>query len=292
MNHQIENDLFKIAITSIGAEISSFKSKTSKTEYIWQADPKIWGSHAPVLFPIVGGLRDDQFEYQGKYYSLNRHGFVRRNKNLKLINHSNTSISLQLQADETTRIQYPFNFIFTIHYSLRKNILEVKHEIENTDQHDIYFSLGAHPAFNCPVHDHEAYEDYFLKFEEIENLKTWNLNKYGLIEQEGENIVKHTDILPLHKHLFDNDALIFKSLKSRKISLCHQHSPHKIIVRYEDFRSIGIWAKPAAPFICIEPWLGYADAADSNYRIQEKEGIIKLKPNRTFTASYSIEVRE
>jgi len=292
MIHQIENELFNIAISAVGAEISSFKSKKSGIEYMWQADPSIWGSHAPVLFPIVGGLRDNKFEYQGQYYPLNRHGFVRRNKNLKVVAHSSTNLSLQLRANDETKKLYPFAFIFSIHFSLEKNKLIIKHDVENTDQRDIYFSLGAHPAFNCPIHKQESYNDYYLEFQETESLRTWYLNELGLIEQEGKTILKQSRILPLNKHLFDQDALIFKTLKSRKISLCSQKSPQKIIIRYADFTSLGIWAKPAAPFICIEPWIGYADAANSNYRIQDKEGIIKLKPHRIFTTSYSIEVQE
>jgi len=292
MKCQIESDHFNVKIKAVGAEICSFFSKVTGKEYIWQADENIWGSHAPVLFPIVGGLKDNKFSYGGNYYSMNRHGFVRRNKQLQIINQSKSKISFGLTSNSETKVQYPFDFEFRIIFELKNNLLKIRHEVTNTDNKDIYFSLGAHPAFNCPVHSFEEYEDYYLEFEEEEYLRTWNLNSEGLIDSQGEVMLNNSRMLKLHSHLFDKDALIFKSLKSRWVKLCSNKSRQKITVRFNDFSSLGIWAKPNAEFVCIEPWLGYADLSTSNQKLEEKEGIIKLSQNEKYVAAYSIEITE
>jgi galactose mutarotase-like enzyme len=153
----------------------------------------------------------------------------------------------------------------------------------------MYFSLGAHPAFNCPLEEGEKYEDYHLKFEQTEYLKRWNLDASGQIAEEGKLVMDNCQIMPLSSHLFVNDALIFKELKSHQVSLCSANR-EIIKVKFQDFTSLGLWAKPKAPFICIEPWLGYADASDSNQQLIEKEALLKLNAQDEFAASYSIEV--
>lgn len=290
-NYTIENSEFSVQITQIGAEICSFKSKTKDKEYIWQGNPEIWESHAPVLFPIVGGLKNDTFFHKNQAYQLPRHGFIRRNKDLKVISHTADQIVLELTSSEKTKEVYPFDFNFQISFELISNRLKISHQIINTGDEHMFFSLGAHPAFNCPLEEKKIYEDYYLKFNEIESLNTWNLDKNGQIKEEGELIMNQSQQLPFHSQLFDQDALIFKSLKSRQVSLCEGDHEH-IRVKFDDFSSLGLWAKPQAPFICIEPWLGYADSSECNQQLTEKEAILSLEPGKTFQASYSIEIFE
>jgi len=292
MNYTLENNIFKIAITAIGAEISSFKSKKTGAEYIWQANPEIWGSHAPVLFPIVGGLKNDTYIHLGKKYQLPRHGFIRRNKSLKIIEKSSSSILLELLSSSQTLEIYPFSFSFQIQFTLIKNKLIVKHRIMNTGENDLFFSLGAHPAFNCPFDKNEQYDDYFLQFETNESLNTWDLNNEGLISYEAQKMINNTDILHLHSTIFNKDALIFKSLKSREVKLKSRNHHKEVIIRFNDFSSLGLWAKPNADFVCIEPWLGYADNENTSQIFSEKEGIIKLAAHREYTATYSIEIND
>jgi len=287
----ISNASFDIEISNIGAEICSLKSKKTNIEYIWQGNPEIWGSHAPVLFPIIGALKNDTYFFKGKAYQLPRHGFIRRNKDLTVVTHKPNQLVLQLISSDKTKNMYPFDFRFRISFELLSNQLKVRHHIFNTGDQEIYFSLGAHPAFNCPLEEGKTYEDYHLQFEQTEILNTWKLDHHGQIEKEGETILNHTNKLALHSHLFDQDALIFKSLKSRQVSLCQQEN-ELIRVRFDDFSSLGLWAKPGAPFICIEPWLGYADSSKTQQQFIEKEGIICLQATKEFNASYSIEIFE
>lgn len=287
--YSIENSELSVQITQVGAEICSLKSKNNGKEYMWQGNPEIWGSHAPVLFPIVGGLKNDAFHYKNQAYQLPRHGFIRRNKDLKAFSHSAHQLVLELTSSEKIKKIYPFDFKFQISFELLSNQLKIRHEIFNIGNEAMYFSLGAHPAFNCPLEKDKNYEDYHLEFDQLETLKTWNLDGNGQIKEEGKNILNQSKQLALHSHLFDQDALIFKSLKSRKVSLCEGN--HELIrVKFDDFSSLGLWAKPQAPFICIEPWLGYADASESNQQLIEKEGILSLEAEKTFQASYSIEI--
>lgn len=256
---------------------------------MWQGNPDVWGSHAPVLFPIVGGLKDNLFFYKDQKYHLPRHGFIRRNKDLYVVTHTPDTLVLQLDSNETTREMYPFDFSFQLSFTLLSNQLKIAHRVFNSGNDRMYFSLGAHPAFNCPLEEGDTYEDYHLKFEQREYLKRWNLNASGQIAEEGELVMDHSHIIPLNPHLFKKDALIFKELKSRQVSL-YRATKEIIRVKFRDFTSLGLWAKPEAPFICIEPWLGYADAYHSSQQLTEKAAILNLQHQKEFSAKYSIEI--
>jgi len=290
MKLYLENEGYELAITKRGAELCSFKSKRSGTEYIWQGNPEIWGSHAPVLFPIVGGLKNDTYVFEGQKYHLPRHGFIRKNDDLEIIKHTKDELMLQLTANAATRKVYPFEFCFQIIFQLNNNKLLISHRIMNHNPKDLYFSLGAHPAFNCPLSSEEHYEDYQLVFEEEEYLNTWKLDNSGQILEEGDLIMNHSKNIALHQDLFNRDALIFKRLKSKRVFLNHRKKGKILAVSFSDFKSLGLWAKPRAPFVCIEPWLGYADASHTNQKLTEKEGILKISPQKEFEASYGIEI--
>lgn len=292
MRYYLENEHLHIAVNAIGAELCHLQSKKNNIEYIWQANPDIWGSHAPVLFPIVGGLKEDEFIFEAQGYHLPRHGFIRKNNQLKLVEHSKNEIKLHLTSSPITLNYYPFEFDFQISFKLLQNKLEITHEVINKDEKTMYFSLGAHPAFNCPLNENEKYDDYHLEFEKEEYLNTWNLDKNGMIKEEGNLIMDQTNKLNLHLDLFNNDALIFKSLKSRRVSLSHKKRGPQLTVSFKDFLSLGIWAKPKAPFVCIEPWLGYADSSETTQNFKAKEAILSLESGKSFSASYSIEIVE
>lgn len=290
MKYFLENEYLKIAVKAIGAELCQLQSKNTSIEYMWQAHPDIWGSHAPVLFPIVGGLKEDKYIFNDKEYQLPRHGFIRRNKQLELLEKNEDTIILQLSSNSDTHKIYPFEFDFKISFKLSNKKLQISHSIINKDTKALYFSLGGHPGFNCPILSNEKYEDYYLEFEREESLNTWNLDQNGLIKEEGELVMNQSKKIRLHKDLFHKDALIFKSLKSRQVILCHKDKGERLKIDFQDFPSLGIWAKPGAPFVCIEPWLGYADKHDTNQQLSEKEAITSLAPGSTFEASYTIEV--
>jgi len=293
MKDQIENEYLQISILRKGVELSGIRSKKTAKEYMWQADPTIWGSHAPVLFPIIGALKADKYTYKGKTYSgLPKHGFIRRNEDISLAERTEKSLRYELNYSDASLSIYPFKFGFSIEYRLDGNKIIVRHEILNQGKEEMYFSLGAHPAFNCPRNPGESYEDYYLEFEQEETDHTWVLSERGLIDKPGETLLKQSQRLSLHKHLFDQDALIFKNLNSRSVHLKSKKSEEFLSMRYRGFPYLGIWAKPQAPFVCIEPWIGIADSESSSGKLEEKEGIRKLGPQSNFEASYEIEITE
>lgn len=288
--HTIENEFLKVSVNPIGAELFSIYDKKDGKEMLWQGNSDYWGSRAPVLFPIVGGLKNNTIQYKGKDYLIPKHGIVRRNDQLELIEEKAHSISYQLKSNEGTLKLYPFRFTFIITFIIDKNILEIKHTVINEDDTTMYFSLGGHPAFNCPVNTKHNFEDYGLEFEFEEPLISHRLTLNGLIADETEQFATEGNWLPLQNNMFDKDALIFTTLKSKQVSLFSKNSKKKITVKFPDFPYLGIWSKPGAPFICIEPWIGYADKWNTNQKIEDKEGMQSLPVNSSFFASYTIEV--
>ncbi|MCX2678716.1 aldose 1-epimerase family protein [Galbibacter sp. EGI 63066] len=285
----IKNNILKIEITKIGAELCSITNQNGQ-EFIWQADPDVWGSHAPVLFPIIGALKKNKFYYQGKKYSVPKHGFIRHNKNLIVTDHKESSITFQYKYDKKTLKDYPFEFEFNLTFSLDNNSLNVNHEIINHGANPMFFSLGGHPAFKCPLQENENYNDYFLKFEKKEDSIRHLINNQGLQNGKTQDFFNNTDMLPLKHDLFKDDALIFKDLKSKEISLNHITKGKILTISYKDFDYVGVWAKTNGDFVCIEPWLGITDHEDTDGNFETKEGILKLDAKRSFNARYSISI--
>jgi len=287
----LENSLLKIEIKPKGAELCSIQSVKNNTEFIWEANPDVWGSHAPNLFPIIGAMKNDSYIYEGKQYNMPKHGFVRHNNDFKVISNTKSEVTFQLKPNDQLNSIYPFDFEFLITYELKDSSLYIHHTVKNTDSKTIFFSLGGHPAFTCPLFKNELYTDYFLEFEKEETSQSYLLNMdNGLVTEKTKAAFDAPNRINLRGDLFNEDALIFKDLKSRKVALKHQHKGEILNVKFDGFPFLGIWAKPNAPYVCIEPWIGIADAENTDQHIKNKEGIIALEANKTFNATYSITV--
>ncbi len=289
----LKNELLKISINRIGAELGKITSARNGREFMWDGNPEVWSGHAPNLFPIVGELKEGQYVFKDKIYSLSRHGFARRSDDFMLADKSDTHLTFTLKYSEETLLVYPFKFAYSVTYELVANHIEITYTVKSLDDQTVYFSAGAHPAFNCPLYPDEAYDDYNLQFEHPETSETHLLNlKTGLFTGQTEVVFKTPDSISLNYHLFDKDALVFKDLKSKKVTLeSKKHGPI-LSVSFEDFPFLGIWAKPNANFVCIEPWQGLADSEDGNHHITDKEGIVALEKNKSYTASYTIEIHK
>lgn len=285
----ISNSKLTITINDIGAEICSIKD-INNTEYMWQGDPEIWGSTAPVLFPIIGALKNGKTTIEEKSYPIPKHGMVRHNENLIIDKHANNAISYSLVYNNDTLELYPYKFKFTVSYTLVDSAVQVTHTVENLDDKTLYFSTGGHPAFKCPIHDDEHYEDYEIEFEQKESENTFLLSENGLLNGEEEALLKQEKSLPLTHELFENDALILKTLKSEEVYLSHKTKGRCITIKFKDYNYLGIWAKPEGDFVCIEPWLGVTDSENTKGDFIKKEGIIPLQKGKTFKATYSIEI--
>ncbi|MFV0565113.1 MAG: aldose 1-epimerase family protein [Flavobacteriaceae bacterium] len=287
----LENDVIKIAVLKTGAELCQITSKKYDTPFMWHASPEIWGSYAPNLFPIIGALKNNSYNFNGATYNMPKHGIVRNNPNIELHTQEAHSITLKLVYNQSSLEVYPFKFEFYITFVIKDNRIRVEHTVLNKGETPMYFSLGGHPAFKCPVFEGEEYNDYYLGFEYDETSKTHLIDmESGLISNQTKPILNQQNTLPLTHDLFNSDALIFKDLKSKKVSLNSKTHGKILTVNYADFNYLGIWAKPNGNFLCIEPWLGIADSVDTNQDFKTKEGIMQLMPKTSFKATYSIEI--
>jgi len=286
--HSISNSTLSIKVADKGAELQSIYSEQYEVEYMWSGDPAFWAKRSPVLFPIVGGLKNNTYTYKGTEYQLGRHGFARDNV-FELVEKTNESLTFSLKSNGQTKAVYPFDFVFTVRYTLQENKLQVTFIVQNKGSENLLFSVGAHPAFRVPLVEGTAYEDYYLQFNKAEDAGRWPLSPGGLVETTTTPLLKNEDKLPLQKQLFYKDAIVFKHLKSDAISIGSDKTPRGIAVQFTGFPYIGIWAAKDADFVCIEPWLGIADSVNTSGNLEDKEGIITLETDR-FEASYSIEV--
>lgn len=284
----LKNSFIQIQVNPVGAELSSIKGQKSHTELMWSGDSNIWNGISPILFPIVGGLKNDSFTHDSKSYQLPRHGFARRNDQFTLVEESNSKLTFSLTSNEDTRKKYPFEFDFFITYELKDNEITITYKTVNKGNSNMFFSIGAHPAFKCPVFEGETYQDYVLEFNHEESSKRQLLNQDGLYNLETEHVFTTPNSIELTKDLFDKDALVFTDLKSEVITLKSKINGDILSVKFSGWPYMGIWAKPNAPFVCIEPWLGLADHINTNQELSEKLGIITLKEEDSHTASYSI----
>ena len=288
--YSVENEFLKITIKETGAELCSILNKENKKEYIWQADPEIWGSHAPNLFPIIGVIKNGKYIFEGKEYEVPKHGFIRNNENIRLKERSEHQLVFELLYSEETLKMYPFKFDFRIAFTLNGKSLEVNHHIINLDQKPIFFSVGGHPAFNIQQFENEKIEDYSLVFDQKMDLSTYLLNDEGLVSSITEGVLDNEHKIRLSKNIFNKDALIFKNIESKKVDLVSAENGKILSVEYSDFKNLGIWAKPGAPYVCIEPWLGIADVEGTDQDLKNKEGIIKLEVENEFNADYTISI--
>lgn len=283
---KLSNSLLAIDVNLKGAELASVKHQQFDIEYIWQADPEIWGRHAPVLFPIVGRLKDDRYQVKGQSYAMGQHGLA-RNLEFQLKESSENQLTFRLESTEDTLKAYPFEFALEIAYQLSENQLAVHYRVSNNGIEDMPFSIGAHPGFSVPMTADGQYEDYEIYFEKIENLDRWLLED-GLFSGQTRKVMNNSQVLPLTKGLFDEDALVFHHPESSYLVLRSQKHPHSVRMSLRGFPFLGIWAKPGAPFVCLEPWQGLADYTDADGNIYQKKGIMSLPPGQTHHCGYEL----
>jgi galactose mutarotase-like enzyme len=283
MDITISNSILTAKINMKGAELVSLIKNETKINYLWNIDTKYWNKHSPVLFPIVGILKNNSFTFEGNDYKLSRHGFA-RDMEFEIAEKNENFVTFKLVSNSETMKIYPFAFEFFINYSFVENQLKIEFIIVNKNESKMPFSIGAHPAFAI----NSEFEKYNLSFEINENLERFELEN-DLLSEKTKTIKLKDKILPLKYSLFEKDALVFKTLQSRKISL-NEENKKILTIHFSDFKNLGIWTKINAPFLCIEPWLGYSDSDTSTGNLFEKEAIQILNPNSEKSYSYLIEI--
>lgn len=285
MDFSLENEKIKIEISTAGAELQKIINKQNGKNYLWCGDKKFWGRKSPVLFPFVGSLKNKEYSYNGKKYSMGQHGFA-RDMEFVLIENAKNSVWYELKSNEETLEKYPFEFSLKIGYELVENSIKVKWKVENKDTKTMYFSIGAHPAFVVPV---EEREECWIKFDEKSNLSNTRLEN-GLANIKNQ-IQTKDGYLKIDKDLFKYDALIFENNQVKEVSLCMPDKTEFVTVKF-DSPLVGIWSpyKEECPFVCIEPWYGRCDCSDFEGNLQDRQWQQKLEMGEIFESEYEIKI--
>ncbi len=287
INH-LENDYLRITVASKGAELKSVITKADQHEFLWQGNPEFWGKSSPVLFPIVGTLKNGRYVYDEKEYQLPRHGFA-RDYNFKAEQNTDTQLTFSLESSEETLKVYPFRFKLLIIYTLNENNLEVAYKVENLSLTEpMYFSLGAHPAFKVGESAID-FNNYSLLFNKEEKLKV-NLLTNGLLSTAEQEVMLNNQKLELDYKLFENDALVLLDMKSDTITLLNEDDDPVLNFSFENFPYFGLWTVKDSGFICLEPWCGFSDFENHNQELKIKAGINKLQPKQSWSASWSVRI--
>lgn len=287
MVYELKNNFLSVKINSFGAELSSVISNEAATEYIWQADKTIWNRYAPNLFPIVGKLKDGCYTYKNKSYQLPQHGFARDNEFI-CIENSDSIVVFELTANEKLLTVFPFHFSLQIKYTLLQNNLKVSYSVFNPDNSVLYFSIGAHPAFNCPLSHNEIFEDYELIFPNKKSLTINELND-GLITKQTNTIELHDNRLSVSQQLFDKDALVFTGNQINEVQLISKKTKKGVALKSFNWPYFGIWTKKqTSQFVCLEPWFGIADSEHATGDFTTKTGIIKLESEQNFDCEFEL----
>lgn len=279
-------------IDSVGAQLISLKN-SEDIEYIWQRDPGFWSRSSPLLFPIVGNCRDNRTILEGKVWELPKHGFCRE-KDFTVTNQQEGSASFEIRDTEETKKFYPYSFCLSLTYTLWEGVLLMDYKVHNKDSRTMYYCLGGHPGFNCPLREGEVFEDYELVFEKEETISSI---KYDVMRQAFDPADKicrlnKSRVLPLTRELFKDDAVYFDNLQSRKVSIINRNTGKGVEAAFPGFETVAFWSPyPAeAPFICVEPWNGSAVYTTEDDEFIHKNHVQSLTPGDSKSYGFSIRI--
>ena len=283
MIYYAENESFIVGVKEMGAELTSLKSKKTGIEYIWNGNVDVWYGQSPILFPIIGRLLDDKYRLNSKEYTMPKHGIVRK-KPFKLIEQTEDSLTFSQASDNESMEMYPYEFELQVKFQLTVSGLSVTHYVINKSNEKMFYSFGAHPAFNCEIGD-------YLEFENNEKLLTERIDHESILIEEKFPVKIDDKKLYITKDIFNDDALILSGYISKYLSL--KSNNHNRVVKFNfDSPVLGIWAKPNAPYVCIEPWWGINDNYDKKDDLSQKRGIMALESQAIASYNWNIEISE
>ncbi len=285
---QISNEKITIQVDSLGAELKSLKSVPDNREYMWHGDPAYWGRTSPVLFPVVGGLKGGIYRLDGREYSMGQHGFA-RDMEFQLKSQVATEIWFTLSDNEETKKKYPYPFRLEIGYELTGRTVAVKWKVSGQGQEPIWFSIGGHPAFLCPIDPGTDQTQYRLIFDAKDRIVS-SCIEGGLVGKEKKVYALRDGMLSVTADLFDEDALVIEGDQAHSVALARPNGKPYLTVTF-DAPLFGIWSPPKkkAPFICIEPWYGRCDSVDFAGDFKDREWTQELSGG-DFEAAYQITI--
>lgn len=284
----LSNGILTVQVNEFGAELQSIRKNGH--EYLWQGDPAFWGRRSPVLFPIVGSVWEKKYRVDGREYEMGQHGFA-RDTEFTLVSESDSEVWYRMESTEATRKVYPWDFVLEIGYKLSRNTLEVMWKVTNPSTEDIFFQIGAHPAFNYPDYDPQTQERGFFVFDNQGPLDCIRIKEKGCVDAETLHpLALEESTLALNRNTFDEiDTIILQDSQVAEVALLKPDRTPYLTVRF-DAPVIGLWSPPCknAPFICIEPWYGRCDRAGYEGDFRHRDWVNTLAPGATFSASYTI----
>ncbi len=282
MKFKAENQFISIEVKKFGAELSSFKSKENGIEYLWQGNPDVWYGQSPILFPIVGTILNNKFKFDGIEYEMPKHGLARK-RDFELKEQGDNYIILTQSWNDETLEKYPFKYVLDVEFKLDGKKLIVTHTVKNADEKTMYFSIGAHPGFNCKIGD-------YIEFEENETLVCEKINTEALLDGIHYPTLNNEKVFKITADVFDADAHVLSGMKSDTLYLKTASGKELIKFNFGNPPHLGLWAKPGAEYVCIEPWYGINDAPVETPDFSQKRDIQKLAPNAEFLFPWSAEI--
>ena len=291
----LENEKLKVKICGKGAELRSIYGKEKGLEYLWNADPKYWARSSPLLFPFIGRLNGKKYRHNGVEYDMEPHGFV-KDMEFEVSSQSENEVWLLLQDTEETFAKYPFHFCLKVGYLLDNNILKVMWKVENTNNHDMHFSIGGHPAFSCPLYDGDKQTDYFIALKDkegnrLESFVNTLLAPGGLTSDDNEVRTYPEGLIPITEDLFDVDTLVIEKNQVGQAALVDSNKNEYLNVKC-DTPLLCIWSptRKNAPFVCLEPWYGRCDCFGYEGELKDREYGNTIAAGEVFEAEYMIEI--
>ena len=292
MNITLSSEKYQIRINTKGAELKSFQTPCGK-EFIWNSDPTHWMRSSPLLFPTIGNVRNNKTIFNGIEYPMPKHGFC-KDLEFDILTLGDNYATFQLTSNEETIKSYPYHFKLLLSYELQRNKLHLSYQVINKSEATMYYHLGAHPGFRCPLESGEVLEDYVLQFEKEEHIKSilYDTEKLCFLSSKSHISLEHTSLLPLSSNLFDHDAIFFRHITSRAVSFINPATQNGIHLAYPEFSSLAVWTPVGghSPLICIEPWNGAAiyDDEDDIFSHKRDDQILKQEESATYHLEISL----
>ena len=287
MTFELKKGGLRAAVQTKGGELVSLRSGDG-LEYIWEGDPAFWSGQNPVLFPIVGSLKDGTVNFDGKPYPMDRHGFARRSE-FSLAEQGEDYVVLELRENEETLARYPYPFSLKVTHRLLDNGFSTTFTVKNTGTAPMPFCVGAHTAIRCPLRPGEQFENYELVFEQPETADSLLLNPSGNIRHDGrKSMLNDSATLPMDYSIFtEMDTVIFSALRSGKVSLLHRGTGRGVCLDFHEFPMVAFWTNPGAPYLCLEPWQGCAAYDNESGEFRDKPFCAILPPGGEKSLTYA-----
>ena len=282
----LQNAALTCVMALRGAELRSLRDTASNDEFIWQRDPSVWAASAPILFPVIGRLKDGGYVLDGRFHEIPKHGFA-RGMDFSLRHANETSATFHLTNSTATIAAYPYAFTLEVTFTLKARTLVVDYRVLNQNDRTMFFALGSHPAFSLPA-GLGPLENWSIRFDETEEPSCHRVAE-NLLSSAPEPFTFDADNgFVLTGDTFVRDALIFKGIRSRHLQIVHREQGVRVRFDTGGAPTLGIWAKPGAPYVCLEPWFGFDDSSEINVDIRQKPDMLRLAAGETFAAAYSI----